>query len=255
MFENIEIQELDNRMGNRYIVATPISHFIANEMTAKLIICLKTSVNTEQATDAFVLLYPQYSHHQIQGIIESSIIPTLTGKPQTHHQFIYQHCIFTPSFINRITKRIQFLFSPLVFTIISIVGVTSLCSYFLFAEDILNFTSHIGVYEFFTLVIVLLLSSFLHELGHASAANYFGIKTGEIGIGLYLNFPVFYTDVSNIWRLEIKKRCIVNVAGVYFQTILTSVFVALFALTSGELFKYVILAITFGFLLTLNPFF
>ena len=61
-------------------------------------------------------------------------------------------------------------------------------------------------------------SSFFHELGHASACKYFGIQHGGIGFGLYLNFPVLYTDVTEVWKLKRGQRCVVNLAGVYFQS-------------------------------------
>lgn len=64
----------------------------------------------------------------------------------------------------------------------------------------------------------MLLSSFFHELGHASACKYFGLHHGGIGFGLYLNFPVLYTDVTEVWKLNRMQRCVVNIAGVYFQS-------------------------------------
>ena len=51
------------------------------------------------------------------------------------------------------------------------------------------------------LFIFMISSSFFHELGHAAACKYFGIRHGGIGFGLYLNFPVLYTDVTEVWKL------------------------------------------------------
>lgn len=101
----------------------------------------------------------------------------------------------------------------------------------------------------------MLLSSFFHELGHASGCKYFKIKHGGIGFGLYLNFPVLYTDVTEIWKLERHQRYIVNIAGVYFQSFGLFTLLITYILTDNEIIKYLILIMNFGFLITLNPFF
>ena len=64
------------------------------------------------------------------------------------------------------------------------------------------------------LLVFMVVSSLFHELGHASACKHFGIRHGGIGFGLYLNFPVLYTDVTEVWRLRRADRCIVNLGGV-----------------------------------------
>lgn len=78
----------------------------------------------------------------------------------------------------------------------------------------------VNIYIILGVLLLLLLSSFVHEIGHASACRHFGVKHGGIGFGLYLTFPVFYTDVSEIWKLKRTERIVVNMAGVYFQLIL-----------------------------------
>lgn len=59
-----------------------------------------------------------------------------------------------------------------------------------------------NAYSIIGLLAFVLLSSFFHELGHASACKYFEVKHGGIGFGLYLNFPVLYTDVTEVWKLN-----------------------------------------------------
>jgi len=70
---------------------------------------------------------------------------------------------------------------------------------------------------FYPVVLCILL---IHELGHAAAGYRFGIKPKEIGAGLYLIFPVLYTDVTEVWRLGKLKRTIVNLGGIYFQLLI-----------------------------------
>lgn len=100
----------------------------------------------------------------------------------------------------------------------------------------------------------MLASSFFHELGHASACKYFGLQHGGIGLGVYLTFPVLYTDVTEAWRLNRKERCIVNIAGVYFQCYWLNLLLVVFLLTGNDMLRYLILIMNIGFLMTLNPF-
>jgi len=64
------------------------------------------------------------------------------------------------------------------------------------------------------------LIAMVHELGHAAACAWYGLRPGEIGFGLYLVFPVFYTDVTKTWRLRPLRRAVVDAGGIYFQAIL-----------------------------------
>jgi putative peptide zinc metalloprotease protein len=58
-----------------------------------------------------------------------------------------------------------------------------------------------------------------HELGHASAARYDGVRSGVMGIGIYILWPVFYTDVTETYRLNRKGRLRTDLGGVYFHAI------------------------------------
>ncbi|MDM8310432.1 hypothetical protein QUW31_14815, partial [Phocaeicola barnesiae] len=98
-------------------------------------------------------------------------------------------------------------------------------------------------------------SSFFHELGHASACKYFGVRHGGIGFGLYLNFPVLYTDVTEVWKLKRGERCVVNLAGVYFQSWWLIILLVAFLMTGNDILRYLILVMNLGFAMTLNPFF
>jgi hypothetical protein len=57
----------------------------------------------------------------------------------------------------------------------------------------------------------------LHELGHAAAAWRGGARPGRIGVGLYLIFPVAFSDVTHVWALPRAQRIRVNLGGIYFQ--------------------------------------
>ncbi len=61
------------------------------------------------------------------------------------------------------------------------------------------------------------LSLAFHECGHAAACRYGGPRPGRIGIGIYLVWPVFYTDVTDSCRLSKAGRLRTDLGGVYFN--------------------------------------
>lgn len=60
-------------------------------------------------------------------------------------------------------------------------------------------------------------SAGFHELGHAAGCRYGGATPRGMGVGLYLVFPAFYTDVTDAYRLDRRGRLRVDLAGLYFN--------------------------------------
>jgi putative peptide zinc metalloprotease protein len=61
------------------------------------------------------------------------------------------------------------------------------------------------------------ISAGFHELGHAAACRYGGVEPRGMGVGLYLVWPAFYTDVTDAYRLDRRGRLRVDLAGLYFN--------------------------------------
>lgn len=81
---------------------------------------------------------------------------------------------------------------------------------------------------------IMFLSVTFHEFGHVSAAKFYGAKHGGIGGGFYLFTPVYYADVTDIWKLPVKQRIMVNLAGVYFELIFCSILCILSVIISNS---------------------
>lgn len=67
--------------------------------------------------------------------------------------------------------------------------------------------------------VVTILSAGFHEFGHAAAARYGGATPGVMGVGLYLLWPAFYTDVTDSYRLSRRGRLRTDLGGLYFNAI------------------------------------
>ena len=66
---------------------------------------------------------------------------------------------------------------------------------------------------------IFIFGALFHEFGHMSYLTRNKIHVGDIGFAFYYTTPVFYSDVSNAWEMPRKKRQILDIGGIYFQSI------------------------------------
>lgn len=254
--QNITITVLDSATKDvRYLIATNGHFFEANSLTADLIASLRDADSEEGGINNFIAKYNNYSAKQIKGLLDNYLLPKIRSMQKQSSPFLYQRSILAKEQIGKVSKYLSLLFNKFFMMVAMTVFVTLDVLFFIECEDVTAFNGHLGFFSMLSLFVLVVLSSAFHELGHASACHYCGVEHGGIGIGLYLNFPVLYTDVTNVWGLPKMKRCLVNFAGVYFQSLLLIVLIAVYMLTQFFIIRYLILVINFGFLLTLNPFF
>src|SRR5919109_3522591 len=123
-----------------------------------------------------------------------------------------------------VVRAVAYVLQPLFFPAI-VVGVLAA----LLAVDVWLFAVHgiaqsvrSALYEPVTLLLVLGLlavSAAFHEFGHAAACRYGGARPGVMGVGLYLVWPAFYTDVTDAYRLGRRGRLRTDLGGLYFNAI------------------------------------
>jgi putative peptide zinc metalloprotease protein len=65
------------------------------------------------------------------------------------------------------------------------------------------------------LVPATLLSTALHELGHAFATKAYGQEVHYMGVGWFWLGPVAFTDTSDMWLSTRGPRIVVNLAGIF----------------------------------------
>jgi putative peptide zinc metalloprotease protein len=93
------------------------------------------------------------------------------------------------------------------------------------------------------LLIVLGLSvvaAVFHECGHAVGCRYGGARPGVIGVGIYLVWPSFFTNVTDSYRLSRGGRLRTDLGGLYFNLIFMLALAGLYVATSDQLLLLVI---------------
>ncbi len=160
-----------------------------------------------------------------------------------------------PRFIDPITQRLQFLYLPPVLIAILILVVVG-HAWLYVAHDLgANLTDLLAILPMIPAVVLInIVAAAFHELGHATALRYGGGQVRGIGAGLYLVYPVFFTDVTDNYRLGRWARVRTDLGGFYFTLIFALGMMALYLLTGQRLFLLVVLLLDFEILAQSLPF-
>ncbi|MBM4170048.1 MAG: hypothetical protein FJ215_12965 [Ignavibacteria bacterium] len=203
----------------------------------------------------------QCSAADAERIVETYLIPygiiaTENGKRVEAKQRSYLYVripLFSQPFLRPITGVLQVLFVPPVFYL----GLFLIAALHLFLYAFVDRPAFspqtITSTDVLLVAVLLFISTLFHELGHSSACHRFGAKHGDIGVGLYLYFPVFYADVTDVWRLKRTERAVVDSAGIYFQLLLVPFFYTAYLLTGHPALLYTIYALNLSIVGSLNP--
>ncbi|MCA1693979.1 MAG: DUF3105 domain-containing protein, partial [Actinobacteria bacterium] len=88
---------------------------------------------------------------------------------------------------------------------------------------------------------------------HASACRYGGVRPGPIGCGIYLVWPVFYTDITSTYRLGRSGRLRAVFGGVYFNALLIVLLTLLHLWTGYTVLLAVVLVVNLELIQQLLP--
>jgi putative peptide zinc metalloprotease protein len=85
-----------------------------------------------------------------------------------------------------------------------------------------------------------LVAAVFHECGHATGCRYGGARPGVIGVGIYLVWPSFFTNVTDSYRLSRAGRLRTDLGGLYFNLIFMLALAGIYAATSSQVLLLVI---------------
>lgn len=87
---------------------------------------------------------------------------------------------------------------------------------------------------FLFLIPFTIISVACHEMGHALATKSFGYEVHYMGVGWYWLSPVAFTDTSDMWLSTRWPRIVVNLAGVYTDSLFAGICsILIFIIPSG----------------------
>ena len=85
-----------------------------------------------------------------------------------------------------------------------------------------------------------LVSALVHECGHATGCRYGGARPGVIGVGIYLVWPSFFTNVTDSYRLNRVGRLRTDLGGLYFNVVFMLALTGIYVATSAQILLLVI---------------
>ncbi|WP_289857204.1 hypothetical protein [uncultured Muribaculum sp.] len=256
LFKNINITEFQSSTKEDvYLVVSDDNYFETNRLTAELLSALKAADSVDNGIERFLETHNFYTYEQIRAIVDETLVPKITQGNRWGKQFLYDRKLIPARIMDTVTDRLAFMFNKKLFFSLMGFGMVAIVCFFIFTDNLFRFGNQVDACTMVALLVFVVGSSMFHEIGHAAAVKHFGLRHGGIGFGLYLNFPVLYTDVSAAWQLPRRQRCVVNIAGVYFQIVILIGLVAVYFLTGNDVLRYMVLTMVLGFVLTLNPFF
>lgn len=176
--------------------------------------------NEEEVYFSLIENYEDITSKEIDKIIEEKIYPLFQKQHNINNNPVKSVIkVFNPENFKGLIKILSVFYGKyffwISFALLSIINIL-----FLFRDHNTNTINTNNLYNLgytflFTIVVV-----FIHEFGHVASAYKYGVLTKEIGFGFYFVYPAFYTNLTEVWRLDKYKRTIINLAGVYFQLII-----------------------------------
>jgi putative peptide zinc metalloprotease protein len=132
--------------------------------------------------------------------------------------------VTNPAVTRRITAPFAMLFRPWIMWSV-VAAFVAVCWFVLVDKGVAGATAQAFHSPGLLLLVFALavVSAGFHELGHASSCAYGGATPGGMGMGLYLVWPAFYTDVTDSYRLDRRSRLRVDLAGLYFNAVVAVV--------------------------------
>lgn len=169
------------------------------------------------------------------------------------HGFLLRRTLFPAELAGRIATPFAALFGRIAAPVLLALAACAAGAYWIDAQHVAP--PALGRYDVPAGYALFVVSCLAHEFGHAGACKRFGVRPGSIGLALYLVFPVFYSDVTRIWRLSRRRRIAVDSAGLYVQSICGACYAAIYVQTHAAALHCAIIFIIAAALLDLNPLF
>ena len=200
------ILEIDDR---KFVINVDVKNFISKYNDSSI----NESELNEIEKQIFILL-------KNVGCFSDDIV---TSKNKDYARFIFKKRLFTQRTLKHL-RIFKCLFSKFALVLTTPLIVTNII-YSCFVHNINNSNQ-----DLLLTFILLMISGIFHEIGHISASIKFGIIPKWAGVGIYFTSFVFFVDVNDTWKLSQKQRLVVDISGIYFQLISSSLYFIIYFL-------------------------
>lgn len=162
--------------------------------------------------------------------------------------------VIGPRFIDPFTRVLQVLYAPpVLIPMLVLIVIAHGWLYFIhgITDSIYSVIYTPG--QLLLVTAVVLVSAVFHEFGHASALRYGGGKVRGMGAGIYIIYPVFYTDTTDSYRLSRWARIRTDLGGFYFHLIFALGVIAFYLISKQESLLAIVILIDLDLLSECSP--
>lgn len=239
--------------------------FQINDFTQRMLEMFRTPQTISAACCTLGVSASDMNHMIDQLLIRNRILipygqSSEEGPPQsieTKRLPLVRASLISQQLASVITRRLDVLFTPgyvVVALTLILASYGILIHKYGYGRGNLVSVSSLSAAEWCAGIVLVYVSLFIHELGHSAACSRYGAKHGDIGIGIYLIWPVFYADVSDGWRLPRRQRVVIDIGGVYFQSMAVVLYVVIWLFSGWPFLVFSVYCIMASMILNLNPF-
>ena len=223
----------------------------------------------EQAIDAFLKRHPaQFERSWLGRLVEQSLLPKgllvhshqdpscVGTSTQPKRAFLHIKLPIIPSpVVDTVAARLSFMFHPKI--LLFGLALFFLSHGYVYGALIRRQDVDFNQLDAGSILLIMLfstLATICHEFGHASAAAHYGCRKMTIGWGVYIIYTVLWTNVSEAWKLPRKQRAVVDIGGVYFESLFMLVLLGTYIATENNVYLFAFVFIDLSIITTLNPF-
>jgi putative peptide zinc metalloprotease protein len=189
------------------------------------------------------------------GVVATGGVPRALPKANPLFSLRARGTLLPERIVNLVGAFLRPLFRwPVV---VAVVGSMLAVDYWLFAVHGLGGGIQQVLRDPVDLLVVLglsLVSAVFHECGHATGCRYGGARPGVIGVGIYLVWPSFFTNVTDSYRLSRAGRLRTDLGGLYFNVVFMLALAGIYVATSSQVLLLVIAVTHLEMLDQLLPF-
>ena len=174
---------------------------------------------SEIASEYSIIRNKTYATKDVYAIIYSFLKPygilENTGSDEndqtSNSYFYFTYPIIRKHMVQDFSNVLKSFYHPKILIFFILFSLVFFFYFYFFVFQVTDFTIYdISFQEAILILTIFGILGVFHEFGHSSACAHYGASPGEIGIGLYLRYPVLYADVTDAWRLPRTQRAMVK---------------------------------------------
>lgn len=255
---------LKDGQASAYIIYYESRYWKVSPVIYQIYLCMKLPKTIAQIKEQMLEMYSlDIQEDKIEKIIEIAfaqnglLCGTVAKSEKKRNKNLWgKFTLLTPRIIMKF-EILQFFYKKQIFILMGISSLVWL-AYILssFSNSlIMKEMAQLDVLNIVICYTFILIAGIIHEFGHAMAALYGKSNPGRIGVGIYIVMPVMFSEVTDVWRLERKKRVLVDLGGIYFQGVFLMICYFLnYFVFHHRIWNIAILVSTFQIIGNLNPF-